>query len=189
MRRESAVGPDRWSIFGEAPFDVGFGGAAGDVLGIRGGNDEAADVTEWLLGDCHLAEVIFPGIRLEPATGIRLALDVDDFSVLVEASVGGRGDDKGDLAAVLPEGAGEVVRKEQGQVMPPFGQVFHGGLFRRPDTADGTVVPGLQVEAVASGLLNHQSKQFRAGHGQVSRFRQETLTLLSKHTPECKPGG
>jgi len=132
------------------------------------GEDEAADVAEWLFPNSHLFEVILPdsvGGGAGGAAGEGFALDRDDFPVRVEAGVFLRWEEEGDLGALFPEVAGELVGKEQGVIAAAGRESGDGGFEAWPFGLEAGLVPLPELKAVHTSAEHDDADEFFTSHG------------------------
>jgi len=139
------------------------------------GGKEALQVAHGVFADCHLTQVVFPHIGFDGAAGEWLTVDSDDFSFAVHAGIGCRRNDEVHLCTFLPEGAGEVVREDQGKVAT-FGGKEGNCLFRsRPFRMDVGLVPTPKFEAIGVGLADENEQSLCSSHSTFSKFTSQNF--------------
>lgn len=119
-------------------------------LQILVSGEKSFEIPQWIVADRHLAEVVFPEICFEGAARERLAVYGDDLASDVEPGVGGGRNDEVHLRTRLPEGLGEFMRENQGEVATAGGEKRDG--FVRSGPVGGNVVPIPAVEFKAVGV-------------------------------------
>ena len=161
----------RFAVFEWSDGLAGSGGDRGLLAGgfeFLFGEDEAADVAKRFFPDGHLFEVILPdGVRggAGRAASEGLALDGDDFTVGVEASVFLGRKEEGDLGSFFPEVAGELVGEEQ-SVIAAAGGKSRDGLFKaRPFRFEIDLEPLTEFKPMDTSAQDDDAEKFFASHG------------------------
>ena len=124
----------------------------------------SAHVAEWFFGEGEFAQMIAPCIGTRAAPGVSLAGYGGDGSIRFAPGKGLVVHLEGDMLAGFPEGGGELVGEEEGEVAALGAEGFHrllGGLPGQPNLRD---VPFAELEAVGPGLRDEQMQQFETSH-------------------------